>query len=521
MQRHPLDPGDGKLLPLRPSTETGFCLPIPCLIDALKAHSLQYGGGYGSGRGNNDLSMFINTNNNSFIGVVIQYRLGAFGFLSSDEIYRYGTVNAGLLDQTFALQWVQSYIDLFGGNASQVTIVGLSAGAGAVMLQTMAFGGTLGESLFSNAIPASPFLPQQFGYADFVPTQFYYAFAAAAGCFGGFPQGNLSASIFQCLVGKDTETLQNASAYVSGNSRYGTWAFLPVTDGSFIQQLPSQQLLEKRVNGRRILAGNTANEGPLFTPQNIVSQDDFVNFLRTSFPLFTEDDISRVLLYYPSTNASVSSDDPSFATSGSMGTTALNVSTFGTGQQQRANNVYAETTFVCPSYWLAEAFTNNDRVGWKYQYSVIPAQHGSDENAYLGPALPNQGPDFARAFMTIWGNFITQNDPSIPADIAAGAGATSSASSTSTDPLPNQPDVASTWPPYTLAAPFQLNLNQSGGTPFQSNPYPGMNSGLDNVTQFADPGLRNDFTLVNAYTWEGGRGMRCDFWRSVGQIVPE
>lgn len=76
--------------------------------------------------------------------------MGAFGFLSSDEIYRYGTVNAGLLDQTFALQWVQSYIDLFGGNASQVTIAGLSAGAGAVMLQTMAFGGTLGESLFSN-----------------------------------------------------------------------------------------------------------------------------------------------------------------------------------------------------------------------------------------------------------------------------------------------------------------------------------------------------------------------------------
>ena len=41
---------------------------------------------------------------------------------------RYGAVNAGLLDQTFALQWVQSYIGLFGGNASQVTISGESAG---------------------------------------------------------------------------------------------------------------------------------------------------------------------------------------------------------------------------------------------------------------------------------------------------------------------------------------------------------------------------------------------------------
>ena len=34
----------------------------------------------------------------------------------------------GFLINFFALQWVQSYIDLFGGNASQVTIAGQSAG---------------------------------------------------------------------------------------------------------------------------------------------------------------------------------------------------------------------------------------------------------------------------------------------------------------------------------------------------------------------------------------------------------
>ncbi|KAL9012449.1 MAG: hypothetical protein Q9173_002786 [Seirophora scorigena] len=171
-----------------------------------------------------------------------------------------------------------------------------------------------------------------------------------------------------------------------------------------------------------------------------------------------------------------------------MGATALNVSTFGTGQQQRADIVFAETTFVCPPYWLAEAFTNNNRVTWKYQYSVILAQHGSDKNGYIGRASPNQEPDFARAFMTIWGNFITKNDPSIPVDMAAGAGASSPAPSNSsiisTDALPSQPDVTS-------------------------------------ITQLTNPGLRNDFTLVNVYTWEGGRGVRCDFWRSVGRIVPE
>ena len=41
---------------------------------------------------------------------------------------RNGVVNAGLLDQHFALQWVQHYIGLFGGDASKVTVSGQSAG---------------------------------------------------------------------------------------------------------------------------------------------------------------------------------------------------------------------------------------------------------------------------------------------------------------------------------------------------------------------------------------------------------
>lgn len=76
--------------------------------------------------------------------------MGAFGFLSSDEVFRNGVVNAGLLDQHFALQWVQAFVGLFGGDPTQVTISGESAGGGSVMLQSMAYGGTMGTSLFQN-----------------------------------------------------------------------------------------------------------------------------------------------------------------------------------------------------------------------------------------------------------------------------------------------------------------------------------------------------------------------------------
>ena len=95
----------------------------------------------------------------------------------------------------------------------------------------------------------------QYDYNAFVPSQAYYAFASAAGCFDPPTRAvnYRNGSIFQCLISKDTATLQNASAAISSSSRYGTWVFLPVTDGFFIQELPSQQLLKKKVNGKRLL----------------------------------------------------------------------------------------------------------------------------------------------------------------------------------------------------------------------------------------------------------------------------
>jgi len=309
-----------------PSNATG---PLPVLVWI-------HGGGYGRGNGRQDMTSIINRNGNSFVAVSIQYRLGAFGFLSSDEVFRNGVANAGLLDQHFALQWVQSYIGLFGGNASHVTISGQSAGAGSVMLLNMAYGGSLGTSLFQNSIAPSPYLPMQYGYKDWQPSQAYYAFATAAGCAPTLPYGRNPGTIFQCLQSKDTNLLQNVSATLSQSSKIGTWPFLPVTDGVFIQDVPSRQLLQKRLNGRNLLVSNAAIEGAAYTQPNITTENDLVDWLQLTFPLFNNDDIAKVLMYYPSSNASVNANDPLYATSGYYGATSINVSSVATGQQQRA-----------------------------------------------------------------------------------------------------------------------------------------------------------------------------------------
>ena len=97
------------------------------------------------------------------------------------------------------------------------------------------------------------YVAKQYKYNDQVPTGDYQPFAQAAGC--GSSSHTAHNTVFDCLVNADTGVLQNVSATVSESGDFGTFAFLPVTDGVFIQAAPSQQLLEKAVSGQRLLIG--------------------------------------------------------------------------------------------------------------------------------------------------------------------------------------------------------------------------------------------------------------------------
>lgn len=107
------------------------------------------GGGYFVFGATYDPSAWMNANNNGFVTVGNQYRLGAFGYLASAHVRKRGRLNAGLLDQNFALKWVQKHIAKFGGDPARVTIEGESSGAGSAMYLAMAYGGR-DSRLFNN-----------------------------------------------------------------------------------------------------------------------------------------------------------------------------------------------------------------------------------------------------------------------------------------------------------------------------------------------------------------------------------
>jgi len=83
----------------------------------------------------------------NIVVVIIQYRLGILGYLSTGDEHARG--NWGFLDQLAALRWVQDNIASFGGNPLEVTIAGESAGGISASLLTLS---PLSKGLFHRAI---------------------------------------------------------------------------------------------------------------------------------------------------------------------------------------------------------------------------------------------------------------------------------------------------------------------------------------------------------------------------------
>uniref|UniRef100_A0A7G3ABS3 Carboxylic ester hydrolase n=1 Tax=Lutzomyia longipalpis TaxID=7200 RepID=A0A7G3ABS3_LUTLO len=86
----------------------------------------------------------------SVILVLMQYRLGSLGFLSTGDLECPG--NFGYKDQTMAMRWVKENIGCFGGDTNSITLFGQSAGAVSAHMHMLS---PLSKGLFHRAIVQS------------------------------------------------------------------------------------------------------------------------------------------------------------------------------------------------------------------------------------------------------------------------------------------------------------------------------------------------------------------------------
>lgn len=215
--------------------------------DSLPVMVWIYGGGFQAGASSEPRQDGENLARKGVVVVSMNYRLGIFGFFSYPELTKESGRNAsgnyGLLDQTAALEWVRANIAAFGGNPSNVTIFGESAGSMSVNSQVTT---PLAKGLFKQAIGESGGV---FGFS--MPFQ---SVAASEQVGQKFAQ-ELGAASLKDLRAKSAQELLDASA-----KGRGVYRFWPNIDGYFFPDSPLAIYKAGKENHVAVLAGWNTDE---------------------------------------------------------------------------------------------------------------------------------------------------------------------------------------------------------------------------------------------------------------------
>ncbi|OQE16020.1 hypothetical protein PENFLA_c029G04002 [Penicillium flavigenum] len=293
-----------------------------------------HGGGFYQGSGADERYNMSEIVENSyqigkpFIAVTLNYRLSAWGFISSSQVSGSGNTNLGLRDQRLALQWVQENIGAFGGDPEKVTIWGESAGAMSVGYHLTAYNGR-DDKLFRAGIMQS-------------------------GC------SNVVDSL-QCLREVPFETL---NAVLNGTEGISDYNFSPVVDGDFIQNWGSIQLNEHAFVKVPIMSGSNTDEGTSFGPTGINTTEQWYQYLTDGGLNFqTPPSVAkRILELYP--------DDPSQGIPAYLGDQRVP----SNGHQWRRTSAFAGDYFMHANRRRqCEAWAETSTPAYCYRFNVRSA----------------------------------------------------------------------------------------------------------------------------------------------------
>ncbi|KAL7272292.1 hypothetical protein RUND412_004909 [Rhizina undulata] len=321
-----------------------------------------YGGGFI--QGNVDLTLppstypVMNVSTlNDYIAVYSNYRTNAFGFLPGTKIKESETsdLNPGLLDQQAALRWVNTNIANFGGDPTNVTIWGQSAGGGSVVAQVLANGGQTTPQLFTKAIVSSPYWPRFYDYNSTEAEEIYDTLTSLTGC------ANATDTLV-CLKDLPQQTIMDASRIIAASHTYTTssYTWAPVRDYDFLKTGLAEATLRGEVNADFVMGVFNRFEGSTFVSSGLntaavdsTTEEGFRNWLQGFLPKLTDEELDEIEVQYPTVG----------------GTDEY------TTVQDRAGFIYRDLVLACPAYWLA---TSAKKIGYMGEYTISPAKHASD-----------------------------------------------------------------------------------------------------------------------------------------------
>jgi len=235
-----------------------------------------HGGSFIAGSGSQPEYDGANLAARGVVVVTINYRLGVFGFLAHPDLTaespHHTSGNYGLLDQMAALRWVRENIAAFGGDASNVTVFGESAGASSIGYLLVA---PDARGLFDKAILESPSIV--FQPAPELRNEYRGLSSMEAIGLAAAPHiADLRSLNAEQLMARGHEAAEKV--YGTGGSPRARlrpetpldnpslvpspWA--PFVDGVVIPAQPAQLYTENRAMRIPVLVGTNTNEGNLF-----------------------------------------------------------------------------------------------------------------------------------------------------------------------------------------------------------------------------------------------------------------
>lgn len=368
-----------------------------------------YGGSFLSGSSALDLydGKFLAADNDVVV-VSMQYRVGSLGFLSFDHLDAPG--NAGVMDQTMALDWVQRNIHKFGGSTYNITLFGESSGAASIGLHLLSpiSRGKFDRAILQSAGPTAPWatLTQQ------EATRRSRVFAGAMNC-----TRNTVPEMIICLrdrTAEDFHTKEYDPDIVRGISQF---PFVPVIDGVFLTESPETSLRRHNFKKIPIMVGSNSNEGTWILPYHnldLFSLEQESRLQRRSFVL----SIDEMFDHYPQYPKRINSfgkeailfqytpwKDP---TSKSM-------------NRDRIEQAVGDRNFVCPVVELAQAYATANLSVYYYEFAHrstihswpdwMGVMHGDEIFFMFGEPLKNSKnyshleKRLARRMMKYWANF--------------------------------------------------------------------------------------------------------------------
>ncbi|TCS18409.1 carboxylesterase family protein [Caulobacter sp. BK020] len=304
--------------------------------------------------------------------VSIQYRLGAFGFLSHPGLTAEGggaSGNYALMDQIAALRWVRDNIARLGGDPGNVTLFGHSAGGqdvGLLMLAPDARG------LFHKAI-------EQSGTAGF-----------------GLPPRSLAQNealgqdLARALGARDLAGLRAASgpavldAAESLKPPIADDGFVwlqAVVDGAVIREAPAKTLAAGRQARVPLIIGNSARELSLHG-----GAANAAIWIKANY----RDPVQALRLYGIAGRGAVS--------------------------DKTADQVAADTGFRCPATWVAARQVAAGQRVWRYELAVAasgagPVRHGSELPFVFDTPPAGATPVTWPRLQAYWANFARSGNP--------------------------------------------------------------------------------------------------------------